>query len=157
MAIKIKGKQIENGTIVQQHFNVTTESVVSNNNVTTKEYVDNAIQSGMTNMAYSSSNSDLIANNTSGSSPILAVLEANGGRVVDSPVGGIRVYVNGIEVNVGAGQDCFFAPEGSGTPTPRTYGSEQQFDYLWWNPSVANYQLDNTDSISYVYMVYTNI
>jgi len=157
MPIQIKGKQIEDSTLTQANMNITTTSVLTSTNATTMEYVDNAIQSGMSNMTYSNSNVDMIGENTTGSDPILAVSEANGGRVIQIPVGGIKVYINGIEVNVGVSLDCFFAPEGTGTPTPRVYGSEQQNDFLWWNPAVAGYQLENTDSVSYVYLVYTGI
>jgi hypothetical protein len=71
--------------------------------------------------------------------------------VIDAPIGGIRVFVNGIEVNVGSGLTCFFAPENTGTPTPRLFGSEKQGDYLWWNCSVAPYQIEITDLINYLY------
>lgn len=151
--VKIKGKQIADATITQDKMNITTASVVIATDVTTKEYVDNAVNSGMTNLSYSSSDFNITASTTSGTDPILACTR----RVTDVPQGGIRVFVNGIEVNVGSGLDCFFAPEGSGTPTPRAFGSEAQLDYLWWNPSVAPYQLETSDSIDYVYMTYTAI
>jgi len=82
---------------------------------------------------------------------------ACGRRITNIPQGGVRVFINGIEVNNGVGLDCFFAPEGVGTPTPRYFGDEQQLDYLWWNPIVAPYQLDTNDSIDYMYMIYTPI
>lgn len=155
--MKIKGKQILNATITQNNMGITTASVVSENCVTTKEYVELAIQSGVSNMVYSTHNVDMTPENTSGATPMLAITLASGGRIVDIPQGGVRVYVNGVEVNVGVGLDCFFAPEDSGTPTPREFGSEQQNDYLWWNPSVAPYQLESTDSITYTYLTYTPI
>mgnify|MGYP001220330085 CR=1 FL=1 len=150
---KIKGKQIADATITQSKMNITTESVVNATDVTTKEYVDNAVNSGMSNLSYSSSDFNISALNTSGTSPVLACNRT----VTDVPQGGIRVFINGIEVNVGSGLDCFFAPEGTGTPTPRSFGDEQQGDYLWWNCGVAPYQLETLDSIDYVYMTYTAI
>lgn len=151
--MKIKGKQIADNTIEQTNLNVTTDSVVNSSDVTTKEYVDNAINSGMTNLTYSESDLNLSANATTGTSPVLATNRT----VTDIPRGGIRVFVNGIEVNMGSGQDAFFAPEGSGTPTPREFGDEQQGDYLWWNAGTAPYQLETDDEIDYVYMTYTNL
>ena len=134
-------------------MNITTVSIVNPTDVTTKEYVDNAINSGMTNLTYSNSDFNISAIVTTGSVPTLSCNR----QVTDIPQGGIRVFINGIEVNVGSGLDCFFAPEGTGTPTPRSFGTELQGDYLWWNPSVAPYQLDTLDSIDYVYMTYTSI
>lgn len=157
MAIQIKGKQIQDATITQGNMAITTATVLTNTNATTMEYVDNAIQSGMSNMTYSNNNVDMIAENTTGTDPVLAITLGNGGRIADIPQGGVKVFVNGIEVNVGIGLDCFFAPEDAGTPTPRAFGSEQQYDFLWWNPTVATYQLDNADTITYTYLVYTGI
>lgn len=150
---KIKGKQIDNNTITQVKMNITTDSIINNTDVTTKEYVNNIINSGITNLTYSNADFNIIASITTGTTSILACTR----QVTDIPQGGIRVFINGIEINVGDGLDCFFAPEGYGIPTPREFGFEQQGDYLWWNPSIAPYQLDNNDSIDYVYMTYTPI
>lgn len=150
---KIKGKQISDATITQSKMNISTDSIINPTDVTNKEYVNNVINSGISNLSYSSSDFNITALNTSGSSPMLACNRT----VTDIPQGGIRVFINGIEVNVGNGLDCFFAPEGTGTPTPRTFGQEEQGDYLWWNCGVAPYQLETLDSIDYVYMTYTAI
>ena len=150
---KIKGKQFEDSTITQDKIGITTDTVVSESNATTVEYVDTIITSGASNLVYSTNNVDMVASITSGNTPILATST----QVIDTPHGGIKVFVNGIEVNNGIDLDCFFAPEATGTPTPRSYGSEQQNDYLWWNPSVAPYQLDNQDSITFTYLIYTSI
>ena len=151
--IKIKGKQLADATITQEKMNITTDSVILSTDVTTKQYVDNAVNSGMSNLSYSNSDFNITALVATGSTPTLACNKT----VTDIPQGGIRVYINGIEVNVGDGLDCFFAPEGTGTPTPRNFGSEQQGDYLWWNNGTSPYNLDTQDSIDYVYMTYTQI
>lgn len=147
---KIKGKQFEDSTIIQDKLNITTESIVSESDATTVQYVDMSIASGATSLVYSVNNKDMVANITSGSSTMLATNT----QVVDVPQGGIKVFINGIGVNNGVGLDCFFAPEATGTPTPRIYGSEQQGDYLWWNTTDAPYQLDGEDSITLVYFVF---
>jgi hypothetical protein len=149
--MKIKGKQIADYSITQQNLNITTDTIITSTSVTNKEYVDNAVNSGINNLTYSSADFNLSALFTSGSTPLLATNT----QISDIPLGGVRVYVNGIEVNVGSGLTCFFAPEGVGIPTPRYFGEEQQNDYLWWNCGVALYQLEITDEIDYVYMTYT--
>lgn len=67
------------------------------------------------------------------------------------PVSNVRVFINGVEVNVGADLDCFFSPDG-GT-TKRAIYDARHGDFLHWNGSVIGYQIDYKDSIDFVFLV----
>ena len=146
----IKGKQIVDRTVTQKQLGVTTDSINSNDDVTTKKYVDDLVNNAITGLTYTDIDYNLSANETTGS----AIALATDTPISKIPVGGVRVYVNGIEVNVGPGLMSFFAPENTGTPTPREFEQEQQGDYLWWDPVVAKYQLEVGDDIDFVYRTY---
>jgi len=147
----IKGKQIVDNTITQKQLGVVTESIAQPTDVTTKKYVDSTVDSAVTGLTYTDIDYNISATDTTGESPVLATDH----QISKIPVGGVRVYVNGLEINVGPGLMSFFAPESSGTPTPREFEEEQQGDYLWWDPSIAKYQLESTDDIDFVYRTYT--
>jgi len=66
----------------------------------------------------------------------------------------ISVTVNGIEVTVGNAvktSACYFS--GNGGTTSRAYGAAVSGDSLYWVQSVAGYNLDATDTISFLYNV----
>ena len=73
----------------------------------------------------------------------------------------VIVKVNGVEVNVGDGdntEDCYFTnPTDAGFNTTgnpmvaRAMADVEQGDILIWNPSASGYQLDPTDDIDIVY------
>lgn len=76
--------------------------------------------------------------------------------IIDSPVSAsfVKVFINGIEVNVGGTVypfDCYFSPDG-GT-TVRLLGDEKKGDKLYWNGSIAGYQLDTVDLIDFNYLI----
>lgn len=84
------------------------------------------------------------------------VTVGDGDLACSSPIGGrpmssVRVFVNGVEVNVGADLDCFFSPDGG--ITKRAITEARYGDFLHWNGSVAGYQLDTIDSIDFTYLV----
>ena len=120
----IKGKQIVDNTVTQQQLGITTETVVNQTDVTTKGYVDQIVNSAVTGLVHTDIDYNLTALNTSGTAQTLAVDHP----ISKEPVGGVRVYVNGIEINVGPGQASFF----------------------------AKYQLDSTDEIDFIYRTYSD-
>lgn len=66
----------------------------------------------------------------------------------------VRVFINGLEVNVGGKvypYDCYFSPNG-GT-TVRVVGDERKGDKLYWNTTIAGYNLDSNDLIDFVYLI----
>ena len=73
---------------------------------------------------------------------------------VPIPKSYVSVYVNGIQVNVGNGvktEDCYFSFDG-GT-TAKLWVNIGLGDLLYWNGSIAGYQLSSiTDKISFVYL-----
>jgi photosystem II stability/assembly factor-like uncharacterized protein len=63
----IKGKQINAASIEQPKMNITTSSIISNTNITNKEYVDQYITNQVSSINYSQLNLNMIALATSGS------------------------------------------------------------------------------------------
>lgn len=71
--------------------------------------------------------------------------------------GGFQVLVNGVSVTVGnaskTGVACYFSADGGATA--RNQKSIAIGDLLYWNPSVAGFNLAATDLIDFIYMVTT--
>jgi hypothetical protein len=67
--------------------------------------------------------------------------------------GWIMVFINGVEVRLGNGTKtgvaCYFS--GDGGVTARATGQVVNGDFLYWNGSVAGYQLDLGDRIDFDY------
>lgn len=149
--MKIKGKQLADATITQQQLGITTESITDPTHVTTKEYVENAINSGLTNLSYSEDDINLIALQTQSGVTSLSTTTS----ITNIPQGGVRVYVNGVEVNAGTHSRCYcaFSPDGV---TFRQFGYEEQGDQLYWNTNIgvfnAPFQLTTDDEIDFVYL-----
>jgi hypothetical protein len=149
MALKIKGKQLADGTITQINLGVTTESIISATSVTTKEYVDTYVDGQITGITYATTNLNmaaLITTSGSGSqlacsTPISSITNSN-----------VKVMINGIEINVGGSGGTymgFFSPNGIIIRLP---DDEQVGDYFYWNTDTALYQLDTNDEIDFIYL-----
>lgn len=67
------------------------------------------------------------------------------------PAGRIDVLVNGISVDVGDGEECYFSSDEGVTAKVR--GNVNIGDKLYWNPTIAKYNLDITDKIDFDYLV----
>jgi uncharacterized delta-60 repeat protein len=143
MTFKIKGGQISNSTIEQQNLNITTESVTGLTSVTTQGYVITAINANAGLIKQSWLNQNMTAN-----AATVGEL-ASDTAVIEFPISNVMVKINGVLINVGSGQDCYFSPDG-GT-TIRTGGLAQKADYLYWNSS--QYNLEANDEIDFVYLV----
>jgi len=66
--------------------------------------------------------------------------------------GNVQILVNGVNVNLGDGakdQACYFSVDG-GT-TARAIADIEGGDLLYWNGSIAGYELDGTDEIDVIY------
>jgi len=64
----------------------------------------------------------------------------------------VQVYVNGLGVGVGDGNKnagCYFS--GDGGTTARNIEDIEAGDILYWNGSIAGYELDSGDSIDFIY------
>jgi hypothetical protein len=72
----------------------------------------------------------------------------------DDPLSNVRVFINGVEVSVGADLDCFFSPDG-GT-TKRNPAEAVSGDFLHWNGSYIGFQLDAIDQIDFIYLIKNN-
>ena len=150
--MKIKGKQIADATITQTQLGITTESITDATHVTTKEYVEMLIDSGLTNLSYSSDDLNLSGNLTQSGVTSLATDQT----ITDIPQGGVRVYVNGVEANVGTHNGCYCAFSADAGITFRNFGREEQGDGLYWNTNIgvvdAPFQLTTDDEIDFVYL-----
>lgn len=145
--MKIKGKQLENSSITQKKLNLVTSQTPTA--IATVEYVN---LSGGTKYELSKNNLNMPALITTVNGDLACIYE-----IYDIPVSLIRVFLNGLELNVGGKTtpyDCYFSGD-SGT-TARTSGTEQQGDFLYWNTTVAGYNLDTSDILSFDYMVKIN-
>lgn len=151
--MKIKGKQIADNTITQEKMSITTESIINATDVTNKEYVEILIDSGLTSLSYSSDDLNLTSNITQSGTTSLATNQS----VTNIPQGGIRVYINGVEVNVGTHNGCYCAFSGDSGSSFRSFGQEEQGDQLYWNTNIgvvdAPFQLSSDDDIDFVYLI----
>lgn len=145
--MNIKGKQIADNTITQELLNITTDSIVSANNITNKEYVDTSVNSAFTNITNNLSNLNMDALATTPNSGFM--LACNTGLLA-VPMSLVAVTVNGVEVNVGVGLDCAFS--GDNGVTFREVGTEELGDLLYWNTESGKYQLETTDVIDFCYL-----
>lgn len=72
--------------------------------------------------------------------------------LASSLTGWVLVMVNGMSARVGNGVktlDCYFS--GDAGVTARTVGALQSGDLLYWNGSIAGYQLTPSDVIDFVF------
>lgn len=77
--------------------------------------------------------------------------------VKEKPVGGIRVFGNTTRVSVGDGvktESAYFS--GDGGITARYLDKVQVGDKLYWNESIAGYQLDGGDYMFFDYLTVTS-
>ena len=70
------------------------------------------------------------------------------------PQGKVDVYINGLNVPSGLGKDCYFSVDNG--ITARVDGEELAGDKLYWNGSIAGYQLEITDKIDFDYIISTS-
>jgi len=64
----------------------------------------------------------------------------------------VTVKINGIEINLGDAsklEACYFSNDGGATP--KAVADIEAGDWLYWNGSIAGYQLDETDDIDISY------
>lgn len=140
--LKVNGNQIDSKTIVQNNFNIDTESIISNNNITNKSYVDTTINQNL-KIYYSRLNMNMSASITTGIGQKACDIS-----VIEFPISNIIVKLNGILIDVGEGMECYFS--GDGGVTKRVGGEAQKGDYLYWN--TTRYNLDTTDGIDFIYL-----
>ena len=77
--------------------------------------------------------------------------DTSGITISNTPEGMVQVFVNGVlaELSHLKTKDCYFSADG-GT-TARALNAIASADTLYWNGSVAGYQLEATDKITLVY------
>ena len=99
--------------------------------------------------ALAADNKNMVARLTTGDGQLACNLPVAAATVP----GWVVVAVNGVTVEVGDGVktlECYFSKDGGTTAT--TYGALTSADYLYWNGSIAGYQLDTTDTIDFTYL-----
>lgn len=77
-------------------------------------------------------------------------------ELIQTPVsdGYVQVIVNGIGTEISDGNKlstCYFSDDGG--ETPKTVSGISAGDFLYWNGSIAGYNLDSDDEIDFVYAV----
>jgi hypothetical protein len=78
--------------------------------------------------------------------------DTSGVTIAATPEGMVQIFVNGLQQELGQGvktKDCYFSVD-SGT-TAKAITAIASGDTLYWNGSIAGYQLDTNDKISMVY------
>jgi len=139
----IKGKHLVDNTISQEKLNITTDSVIYDTDITNKEYVDSVIDDQVSNIRYNKLNRNMQALNAGVGD------KACEDAIIEFNITNVRVTVNGVDVNVGPGLDCYFSNDGG--ITAKELGQEQKGDFLYWNSS--KYMLDSSDEIDFIYLV----
>lgn len=141
----ISGKQLLDNTIIQDKVSLTTPNSGDTLSGATVEYVN--MYGAGNNLSYSIGNLNMSASTTAQDGDLACdyILSEN-------PKSLIKVYVNGIEVSIGYGECCYFS--GDGGTTARGIGTEIYGDYLYWNGSIAGYQLSSVDGdvIDFIYL-----
>lgn len=102
-----------------------------------------------TSLTYSKSNLNMMVNETIN----------DGDLACSTPINSrnksiVKVKVNGVDVNVGGKvypYDCYFSNDNG--VTVRNVGDEKYGDLLYWNKSIAGYNLDVQDIIDFDYLV----
>lgn len=145
--MKIRGEQFADNTIKQNNINTPIGSVISDNNVTNKKYVDDITNEKLDRIYYSLLNNYSEANNTTTSGQTASPV-----YIIEYPISTVRVKLNGQEINVGgktAPYDCYFSDDGG--LTVKQPGSERKGDYLYWNKLL--FDLDDTDVFNFIFLV----
>lgn len=77
--------------------------------------------------------------------------DSSGIQIDNAPAGMVQVFINGIMVELKGDKtgDCWFS--GDGGTTARAFANIASTDVLYWNGSIAGYQLEATDKITLVY------
>jgi len=145
--MKIKGKQISDGTILQSNLALTTPS--GNTDAATKEYVDSNISVEHLSVA----NKNMSALSTTG---ITGYTLACNTHILENPVANsqVRVLVNNITIDVGPNQEAYFS-NNSGV-TARGVGEVAWGDLLYWDMTKAKYALESDDTIDFEYLIHGN-
>lgn len=149
--VPIKSVSTASGSVANNasdvsYDNTTTTNLTSTNVQDALDEINDKIE----NLDFNSNNIDMIAN--SGTSGIYLATNIT---VSQTPRTRIRVEINSIEVSVGNGSTnafCFFSSDGG--VTPKTYSNVALGDSLYWNKNVAPYNLETSDTISFIYMTY---
>ena len=111
----------------------------------TKNYVDSQVSSA-TNAA--NGNKSMVGEITTADAQLATVT-----TLALTPKGYVQVFVNGIKAKLAGDKtsgDCYFS--GNSGSTARALGSAVAGDELYWNGSVAGYQLDANDFLDFDYI-----
>jgi hypothetical protein len=134
----------QDGKGIQYADNYTASFVT--NSLVTKQYVDGLVSanSGATMV---NANKDMVAESTVDDGDL-----ATNAPIANTPAGYVQVFVNGVKVSLGNGvtdKDCYFSADGG--DTAKAISDIANGDFLYWNGSLAGYQLDTFDSIDFDY------
>lgn len=144
MSARITGKQFADNTITQNHLNLSTP--IHSYDAARKDYVDITTRNSTSIEKVSNSNINMYANSGTTSTYL-----ACNTPIMEDPVirTVIDVYLNGLEVSVGEGEDCYFSPDGV---VIRDIDDVRIGDRLYWNYSVTGYHLESDDILDFIYV-----
>jgi photosystem II stability/assembly factor-like uncharacterized protein len=145
--MKIQGKQLADGTILQEHLNVLTNTIIDNTSVTNLDYVQNYTSDKLNNINFARLNRNMSALQTTGAGQL-----ATSTHIIEYPVSVVRVKINGVEVNVGGNSapfDGYFSPDSGVTIRDVNYAAKG--DFFYWN--AINYNLNTDDSVDFEFLV----
>lgn len=107
-----------------------------------KDALENAGSGDVSSINYAAANMDMTC--------LVATIgnKVSDTQVVEFPISDSLIKLNGVQINVGEGKDCYFSPDGIYI---RPGASAAKGDYLYWNSD--KYDLDTIDEVDFVYMV----
>lgn len=147
--IPIKNVTSSAGSVTMLATDVVFNNSASTNLTSTNvNAVIDEVNNKIENLDFASSNQFMTAN-----SGVSGTYLATNTLVINPPYSRVKVYVNGLEVEVGDAvktTDCYFSSD-NGT-TAKAWGAVAVNDKLYWNGSIAPYQLEATDKITYEYL-----
>ena len=139
---------VEEGTDASKLFRITTTGAIT---VGTTAITIQAFASAGSSTNPSTSNKFMAASATTADGDAACATGLAGTPAANSYV---KVTVNGDEPEVGNGvktKDCYFS--GDSGATARAFNAVVSGDKLYWNGSIAGYQLATTDKVSFEYNV----
>ena len=125
--------------------------------VAIKEYIENTVIGDgifFRSVRFNLTDNDMEANETAADGDLACNLAISEEPILDT---GVRVFINGhYEYSGNTINDvCYFSNDGG--ITAKAFGAEEIGDLLYWNSSIAGYNLAITDTITFKYLVYFNV
>jgi hypothetical protein len=136
--MNLSGKQILDNTLTNNKFKINTDTIISNDNASNKDYLNQNLLN----------NSNFYFNKLNLNMPALSSTTnqlACNIPIIEFPLTTVLVKLNGALLNINL--DYYFSPDGIIQRSPNNI---QKGDYLYWNNS--NFNLETTDELDFNFM-----